>query len=502
MPKHVLETETKFAVSRKARLPDLAAVPGVGGVTGPIASTLMASYFDTPDLTLARAGISLRRRTGGSDAGWHLKLPDGQDRHEIRLSLSRGAAKPPIALRRIVAGLVDEGLFTTVLTLTTQRLEWSVLDGRGEVVALLCDDSVQATRLGPDGVDADAGSWREWELEAHGARPKLLKAVATTLRQAGAKRSRYGSKPQRALGIAVPPSRDPASVTKRTSARELLQPQVSRAVGDLKTLDPLVRANAPDAIHRMRVASRRLRGVITAYGGLFDGSADVSVAAELKWLGKSLGHARDLEVLQEHLHARMAALPPGVATSALARWVDVRLRQAHRSAFQEVLVDLAGDRYPTLMGTLDAWADAAPWSTGAEKTATKHLPPAAVRTWSDLERSVKVTSKRADAEGHEERLHEVRKAAKRARYAAQAIEPLGHRRTARRGRVAKQIHQTLGEHRDAVVAGDKLRELAAAARAEGKDTFALGMLYAGAQLEMAEREQDFREIWLSARRLK
>lgn len=502
MPNHVLETETKFTVSRKARVPDLAAVPGVGGITGPIASTLVASYFDTPDLTLARAGISLRRRTGGSDAGWHLKLPDGQARHEIRLPLSRGASKPPIALRRIVAGLVDEALLTKVLTLTTERLETVVLDGKGEVLALVCDDSVHATRLGADGVEAEADSWREWELEAHGTKPKLLKAIARTLRQAGAKRSRFGSKPQRALGISLPPSQGPASVTKRASARELLQPQVSRAVGDLKALDPLVRANAPDAVHRMRVASRRLRGVITAFNGLFDEPAAVAVAAELKWLGKSLGHARDLEVLQEHLHARMAALPPGVATAALARWVDARLRQAHRAAFQGVLVDLGGDRYRTLVGTLDSWADAAPWSTEAEKAATKHLPSAALKTWSDLERSVKVTSKRAGAEGHEERLHEVRKAAKRARYAAAAIEPLGDGRTARRGRAAKQIHHTLGDHRDAVVAGGKLRELAATARAEGKDTFALGMLYAGSQVEVVERERDFREIWLNARRLK
>ena len=41
---------------------------------------LTAAYLDTDDLRLARWRVSLRRREGGTDEGWHLKLPVAQPR--------------------------------------------------------------------------------------------------------------------------------------------------------------------------------------------------------------------------------------------------------------------------------------------------------------------------------------------------------------------------------------------------------------------------------------
>src|SRR5476651_150871 len=72
----VRETEAKFRVNPTFELPTiLGAVADVATVDTPTRISMNAVYYDTQDLRLAREGVTLRRRSGGSDAGWHLKLP-------------------------------------------------------------------------------------------------------------------------------------------------------------------------------------------------------------------------------------------------------------------------------------------------------------------------------------------------------------------------------------------------------------------------------------------
>ena len=75
----VRETERKYEVVDGVELPGWAGLAGVESLVGPEEQTLEAVYYDTEDLRLARAGVTLRRRRGGDDAGWHLKLPVGGD---------------------------------------------------------------------------------------------------------------------------------------------------------------------------------------------------------------------------------------------------------------------------------------------------------------------------------------------------------------------------------------------------------------------------------------
>jgi hypothetical protein len=87
------ETETKYDAPAGVALPGLEQLPQVAAVRGPEEQRLEAEYYDTDDLRLTRAGITLRRRSGG-DAGRHLKLPAGADtRREIRRPVG-GAARP------------------------------------------------------------------------------------------------------------------------------------------------------------------------------------------------------------------------------------------------------------------------------------------------------------------------------------------------------------------------------------------------------------------------
>ena len=75
----VRETERKYEIGDEVELPGWSGLAGVQSLVGPEEQTLEAVYHDTDDLRLAQAGVTLRRRRGGDDAGWHLKLPAGGD---------------------------------------------------------------------------------------------------------------------------------------------------------------------------------------------------------------------------------------------------------------------------------------------------------------------------------------------------------------------------------------------------------------------------------------
>ena len=97
-----LETEKKYDVDAEAELPALQDIKGVGRVGEPYEASLEAVYFDTDDLALASRGITLRRRTGGADAGWHLKMAAGPEQNQHPGSaarFTRRSARPPSCLK-------------------------------------------------------------------------------------------------------------------------------------------------------------------------------------------------------------------------------------------------------------------------------------------------------------------------------------------------------------------------------------------------------------------
>ncbi len=157
-----LEIERKYDVGEQAEIPDLTGLPGVSSVDGPEEHELAADYFDTLDLRLAAAGVTLRRRTGGDDEGWHLKLPADVGRREIRTPLEDGAETPPAPLRRLVVGHIRREPLALIVSLQTRRTIRRLLADDGGVLAEVCDDRVSAAL---PGWDAEAPVWREWEAE-------------------------------------------------------------------------------------------------------------------------------------------------------------------------------------------------------------------------------------------------------------------------------------------------------------------------------------------------
>jgi inorganic triphosphatase YgiF len=185
------EVERKFDLDPDQPLPDLVGGP-VASIGPEVVSRLEATYVDTDSLALAAAKITLRRRTGGDDAGWHLKLPkSGDTRTELRRPLGESVrAVPEELLDQVRAVVRDQGV-QPVAVLRTTRTERHLYAADGTDLAVLADDTVEAERLvGTPGQFA----WRELEVELVHGDDAVLQSVAETLAAGGVSPSASSSK--------------------------------------------------------------------------------------------------------------------------------------------------------------------------------------------------------------------------------------------------------------------------------------------------------------------
>ncbi|MFE1645372.1 CYTH domain-containing protein [Microbacterium sp. P01] len=201
---HSVEVEEKFDVDSDTPLPDWLAIPGVFAVGDPEERDLDAQYLDTAELALGRAGYALRRRTGGHDAGWHVKGPVvGGGRVELGWPLGDDDAVPD-AIREELAA-VTNAAFEPLARIRNARTAYALLSPSGSVVAEFVDDRVRAT----DEREGSVREWREWEVELGPAGPEtdeerkaFFTAVEAAVLAAGARHASSASKLARALGLA------------------------------------------------------------------------------------------------------------------------------------------------------------------------------------------------------------------------------------------------------------------------------------------------------------
>lgn len=201
-PSRTVEVERKYDVDAETPLPLWESIPGVDAVTEGELRRLDARYFDTEDGALSRAGVALRRRTGGPDEGWHVKGPrEGDGRLELGWPLGEGEDLPD-AVASTIARWATAPL-SPLARIENDRTAY-LLRGPDGVVAEFVDDHVRATDL-RQGVQRE---WREWEMELGPAAPadtagreSFFIAVERAVRAAGGRDSASGSKLARALGF-------------------------------------------------------------------------------------------------------------------------------------------------------------------------------------------------------------------------------------------------------------------------------------------------------------
>jgi inorganic triphosphatase YgiF len=192
-----IEIERKYSVGADFAVPDFSGVPAVASVTSPRTYHLTAVYWDTPGFRLAAAHITLRRRTGGTDAGWHLKLPAGTERREVHAPLEAGTDTVPAELAGLVSGVTGDLPLRPIARLQTARTVRHLLDGAGQILAEVADDQVTGSLPEPEGA-ADSwrvsSTWREVEVELDHGTTGLLGAAGQVLLTAGARHSPAASK--------------------------------------------------------------------------------------------------------------------------------------------------------------------------------------------------------------------------------------------------------------------------------------------------------------------
>src|SRR6266851_5361054 len=138
--RNLIETEQKYDVDSDFVLPDMAGTPTGVTVAEPKAYQLAATYFDTADQRLMPAKITLRRRTGGADAGWHVKLPVAADtRRELQFPLELGTGQVPAQIAAEVTRWTEGQPLLPVARLETQRTVRRLVDPAGSVLAEVAD---------------------------------------------------------------------------------------------------------------------------------------------------------------------------------------------------------------------------------------------------------------------------------------------------------------------------------------------------------------------------
>jgi CHAD domain-containing protein len=469
-----LEVERKFEVFESTVSPSFEGLSSVARVERSPSQQLDAVYFDTPAHHLAARRVTLRRRTGGTDAGWHLKLPAGPDaRTEVRAPLGdeNNADAVPEALLDVVLAIVRDRPVGPVARISTSRTLDVLYGPDGAAVAEFCDDQVVARA-------EDEGSqqrWREWELElAEGADHELLDRLGNRLLDAGAVPAGHGSKLARVLegeeiegADAVEPAADP------------VHRAVAEQVEQLLVWDRAVRADAYDAVHQMRVTTRKIRSLLQASEGAFGISDDAWILDELRQLAAVLGVARDAEVLAERYEKALDELPEELVRGPVRDRLVEGAKKHYKSGLRRSLIAMRSQRYFRLLDALEGLVAAEPPPTQPGEERAQLTIDSAYRR---VRKAAKAAAQAADTD-RDEALHRIRKGAKRLRYTAAAT---GDDKVSDR---AKTIQTLLGDHQDSVVSRAHLSHQAEAAQADGEDTFTYGLLY---QLEddLARRSRE------------
>lgn len=498
------ELEAKFRVHAPFELPALVDErTGAASVDQARNEALTAIYWDTSDLRLAREGVTLRHRSGegaGKD-GWHLKLPIREGRvpdasigARDELHEDGDSDAIPDTLHDLVIPWTRTAVIGPVATLVTQRTAYLLRDEGGNAMAELTDDLVSVLSSGHV-----AGRFREIEVEDSGGGEAAIAAVSGVLRSHGAVGGEFLPKVVRALGpqaTADPDPPLPSAVEVDEPARYVVRDVLRRNVRAMITNDVAARRELPDAVHQLRVSTRRLRSALKSFLPLLDPQWATSLRAELSWLADSLAGARDSEVLLERLQRDLDALDPDLVIGPVRQKIEREIGDQLAAGGYEVLDTLRSERYVVLLERLvdAAWE---PMTTPIAEGSVEEVIPTLVNdTWKTLNKRV---NRLADPETDVEDWHKVRIAAKQLRYTCDAVTPVYGKPAKRLSQQAEKVQECLGEHQDAVVAADTLLTLATS-RGAGTVTFTLGLLHSRQTEAAASARAEFWHIWAEASR--
>ncbi|HZQ16463.1 MAG TPA: CYTH and CHAD domain-containing protein [Gaiellaceae bacterium] len=426
--RETLERELKLDVDASFELPPLDGEPLAERV-------FTSTYHDTPARSLARAGITLRRRVENGLSLWQLKLPrDGGARAE--LEAPGGPAGPPPELARLLVTHLRHGPLQPVATLRTRRSGVRVADG-GRAVADVTVDAVDVLDAG-----RSAGGFVELEAELVDGGGDDLERIGRALLAAGARPGDGRPKLMRVLEL------DGRAEPTGSTLTEQLRALLERQLLELEAHDPGARLGGdPEDVHKLRVATRRARALERAARPLLRDRL-AGLAAELEWLGGELGAVRDFDVLVDRLDREVEALGSDAPGGRELLAALVRKREAQRGL---LLQALDSERYPKLLCAFEDALLELPELDGDAKTLARRALA-----------KLRSAAGRLPDDPADEELHALRIRAKRARYAGELAALGGGKAIDRYVEALKDVQDLIGEHQDLVVLEQTVRGLARA----------------------------------------
>jgi CHAD domain-containing protein len=462
--------------------------------------------YDTADLRLAAAGVTLAVLRDDSPARWELHTPG--EREPLHLPVDpnapAGARLPlPAEIDELVRGVARGRTVRPVGRVRTTRTEHRLLDVSGARRATLVHDHVSLSTIGRS---TDVEAWTEVTVDA----PEPLRAALAE------RAAEAGLRPAAPCGAAelsrrLRPARRPGAGPTGKKARKRAAKSAGGALvaylaaqnDRIAAEDLRVRRGEHDSVHQLRVAARRMRSALQGYRTLLDREHTDPIVDGLRQLGRDLAPARDAEVQRERVLHGLGDLPDELRMGGAVAVANRYFGRLESEGAAAALATLDSPAYIQLREQLDQLIADPPLRQRARRPATKELPRHVARQERRFGAHVtRSLDPELPAAERDTAMHEARKAGKRLRYVTEVARPSVGKPAKRHAKAVKGIQEALGQHQDTVVARGILRSLGALAHVDGENGFAFGVLHGHDAARAAAVEARLPALWKAASKKK
>lgn len=429
----------------------------------PVHRRMISTYFDTPDFRLMREQVALRVRKIGQRHIQTIKcaptVENGvNSRHEWEREVE--AETPALEgvgnkrVRKLLAGSKVRKRLAAQFVTDVKRATWPIRRN-GSLVELAIDvgeiksakgrvpvcEAEFELKSGPiDGVYALAH-------ELHKSIPFTLEPLSKAERGFALVQQKQ-PRAQRAV---------PLELDRHCTTAEAFQRIGRSCLLHLRANEAAVRsAQTAEGVHQFRVAIRRLRSALSAFRDLLPRGERRRISAQVRWIAHRFGHARDWDVfngvLLREVRGHMAG-DRSLATFAAAA------RAARTSAYVAVAETIVAPRYTESLLTLEGWWESGTWVNSLGKASDEPAIDYARRSLKKLHRRVEKLGENLESLSEPE-LHELRKRAKKLRYAAEFFRSLFPEKAAKAYiKALSEMQDRLGSLNDGVTAKQLLAEI-------------------------------------------